>query len=632
MSVMKQLDDSKVECISQVASMYLSRVEVKNFRSLKNVTMNLEPGLNVIVGRNNTGKTNLFAAIRHAIGPAGARGEALWFSRDDFYRASAKEKSAETVSITLTFEGLTEDQRAHFFEIVDFNVTNLAQSRAVLHFEASWPEGKRHAAVERWGGGPSTDRTPVPAEILESLPITFLPALRDAEAALAPGIKSRLALLLRDLAERPGSTAETDILNIFRNANDNLEKHDLIRGVKESLQGTTKAIAGTDYTPSAIRAAELDFVRVLRTLRVQMDDMPIGDLAANGLGYNNLLYIGVILEHLKTPQRDECPLLLVEEPEAHLHPQLTMLLAEYLANKVPGGKIPQTIVTTHSPTLAASVPPSRVHVLFADSTTKEPRCNSIAKSGMDKTEEMALQRMLDISRATLYFAKGVILVEGISESLLLSVLARRLKHDLSKLHISVIPICGVAFETFKKMLHPDALGIPAAIVTDADPPIERGETWEEDQPESENGAFRISDRTVGLLRLFYNNATVEVHHSQVTLEYDLAEAGDSNATLMVEVWQDCFEGNPRTFTSERLSAAGSNRRDKALCAWRGICRASHSASKAEFAQRLAARLDQFGPDEKPVEVFEVPKYIKDAIDFVVGKVKAIAPPVGGSGT
>ena len=632
MSVMKQLNDSKMEYLSRVSTMYLSRVEIKNFRSLKNVTMNLQPGLNVIVGRNNTGKTNLFAAIRHAVGPAGARGEALWFSRDDFYRASAKEKSAETVSITLTFEGLTEDQRAHFFEIVDFNVTNLAQSRAVLHFEASWPEGKRHAAVERWGGGPSTDRTPVPAEILESLPITFLPALRDAEAALAPGFKSRLALLLRDLAERPGSTAETDILNIFRNANDNLEKHDLIRGVKESLQGTTKSIAGTDYASSAIRTAELDFVRVLRTLQVQMDDMPIGDLAANGLGYNNLLYIGVILEHLKSPQPDECPLLLVEEPEAHLHPQLTMLLAEYLANKVPGGNVPQTIVTTHSPTLAANVPPSRVHVLFTDSTTKYPHCNSIARAGMNKTEEMALQRMLDITRATLYFAKAVILVEGISESLLLSVLARRLKHDLSKLHISVIPICGVAFGTFKKLLHPDALSIPIAIVTDADPPVKRGKSWEEDQPESENGTFKVSDRTSGLVRLFGDNATVEVHHSQVTLEYDLAEAGDSNATLMAGVWRECFEGTPRTFTGIGLSATGSDRKNKALYAWRGICRASHSASKAEFAQRLAARLDHFGPDEEPIELFEVPKYIKDAIDFVVGKVKGTAPPIGGNDT
>lgn len=603
-----------------------------NFRSLKNVTMNLQPGLNVIVGRNNIGKTNLFAAIRHAIGPAGARGDALWFSRDDFYRSSAKEKSAEAVSITLTFEGLTEDQRAHFFEIVDFNVTNLAQSRAVLHFEASWPEGKRHAVIERWGGGPSADRSPVPVEILESLPITFLPALRDAEAALAPGFKSRLALLLRDLAERPGSTAENDILNIFSSANDELEKHALIREVKESLQNTTKAIAGTDYASSVIRAAELDFVRVLRTLQVQMDDMPIGDLSANGLGYNNLLYIGVILEHMKSPQSDECPLLLVEEPEAHLHPQLTILLAEYLANKVPGGKVPQTIVTTHSPTLASNVPPSRVHILFSDPITKDPRCNSIGRAGMTKTEEMALQRMLDITRATLYFAKGVILVEGISESLLFSVLARRLKHELSELHISVIPICGVAFETFEKLLHPEALGIPVAIVTDADPPVKSGSDWEEDQPECEAGAFKVSDRTSGLVQLFCSNAAVAVHYSQVTMEYDLAEAGDSNAAFMVDVWQDCFKGNPRTLTRERLLAAGSSRKDKALCVWRGMCRASHSGGKAEFAQLLAARLNEFGTDGNPVEIFEVPKYIKEAIEFVVGKVKTIAPPVGENGT
>jgi len=611
--------------------MHLSRVEVKNFRSLKNVTVNLQPGLNVIVGRNNTGKTNLFSAIRHAIGPAGARGEAIWLSRDDFYRASAKEKAAETISITLTFERLTRDHRAHFYEIVDFEVRDLAQSKAVLHFEASWPEGKHHAAVERWGGGPSAERAPVPAGILESLPITFLPALRDAEAALAPGVKSRLAPLLRDLAERRGGTAQAEIEDIFRRANESLEAQTVISDVKVSLQGTTQSIAGTDYFRSGIRAAEVDFVRILRTLQVQMEDMPIGDLAANGLGYNNLLYIAVILEHLKSPQPDECPLLLVEEPEAHLHPQLTMLLAEYLANKVPGANIPQTVVTTHSPTLVAHVPPSRVHVLFNDSTNKDLRCNSIARAGMDQTEEMALQRMLDITRATLYFAKGVILVEGISESLLFSVLARRLKHELSKLHISVIPICGVAFDTFKKLLTRDALGIPVAIVTDADPPVKSGKSWEEDQPESEGGAFKVSDRTSGLVRLFGDNGAVEVHHSQVTLEYDLAEAGDSNATLMAEVWRDCFAGQPRTFTSERLLAAGSNLRDKALCAWRGICRASHSGSKAEFAQRLSARLDQFGQDEKPVEVFEVPKYIKDAIDFVVEKVEAIAPLVAGSG-
>lgn len=605
--------------------MHLAKVEVTNFRSLKNLMVNLQPGLNVLVGRNNTGKTNLLDAIRHAIGPAGARGEALWLTGDDFYRASTSDaKAAETISITLTFEGLTDAQRAHFFEIVDFNVADLSKSKAILHFDATWPEGKRQATIDRWGGGPSADRTPVSAQILESLSVTFLPALRDAEAALAPGVKSRLALLLRDMVKRAASKTKTDIENIFRNANQDLEEQKLISDVKTSLQATTKSIAGTDYAPSAIRASGVELDRILRTLRVQMENGPIDDLSANGLGYNNLLYIAVILEHLKVPDADECPLLLVEEPEAHLHPQLTMLLAEYLANQVPGRATPQTIVTTHSPTLAASIPPSRVHVLFTDTSRKVPRCNSIAKAGMDEAEEMALQRMLDITRATLYFAKGVILVEGISESLLLPVLAKRLNHDLAKLHVSVIPICGVAFETFSKLLHPDALGIPAVFITDADPPVKKGATWEEDQPEIENEVFTISDRTAGLVQLFNNHNTVKVCHSQVTLEYDLADAGNLNSALMADVWKDCFKGSPGTFNSQRLDAAGNGRKDKALCTWRGICRASHSGSKAEFAQRLATRLEQSGKNGKSDVSFEVPKYIKDAIEFVVSKVKVLA--------
>ena len=612
--------------------MHIAKVEVTNFRSLKNVSVNLKPGLNVIVGRNNTGKTNLFAAIRHAIGPAGARGEAPWISRDDFYKASVEAKAAETISITLTFEGLTDAQRAQFFEIVDFNIANLSKSKAILRFEASWPENKRQASIDRWGGGHSAERTPVPAKILESLSVTILPALRDAEAGLAPGVKSRLALLLRELTDRAGNTAQSDIENIFRNANQALEAQPVISSVRTSLQVTTQSIAGTDYAPSAIRAVEVNIDRVLRTLRVQMEGGPIGDLSANGLGYNNLLYMAVILEHLKMPDVDECPLLLVEEPEAHLHPQLTILLAEYLATQVPGGKSPQTIVTTHSPTLAASVPPSRIHVLFTDPTTKEPRCNSIAKAGMDKVEEMALQRMLDITRATLYFAKGVILVEGISESLLLPVLAKRLNYDLAKLHISVIPICGVAFETFKKLLNPDALGIPAAIITDADPQVTKGTTWEDDLPESENGVFKLSARTSELEKVFAGHPTVLVKHSQITLEYDLAEAGDNNALVMSKVWKCCFKGIPKTLTDELVAAAGNDRKSKGLCVWRGICRASHSGSKAEFAQRLAATLEQFGNDEKTIEPFEVPRYIEDAIKFVIGKIQTATPPVESTGS
>jgi putative ATP-dependent endonuclease of OLD family len=584
----------------------------------------LRNGFNVLVGRNNTGKTNLLQAIRHAVGPSASQGDALWLKRDDFYRTSAMDTTERTIAITLTFAGLTDAQRSHFYEIVDFDLTDLAKSRAIIRFEASWPKGKRQASIRRTGGPLAAEMPEVPTRILESLPITFLPALRDAEASLAPGYRSRLAALLREVADRKGGTTEDDIKKIFSEANKGLEEHPLINEIKSSLQTTTRELAGSDYSPSAIKAAEVEFEKILRSLQVQMEGLPIGALDANGLGYNNLLYVAVVLEHLKRPDQDECPLLLVEEPEAHLHPQLTMLLADYLANKTPGTKTPQAIVTTHSPTLAASVPPNRLHLLFTDQASQRPCCNSIATANLDDREQAELQRMMDITRATLYFAKAAILVEGISDALIIPVLARRIGHDLAKLHISVIPICGVAFETFKKLLSPTVLGIPVAIVTDADPRVIRGDSWKEDTPEKEGSAFKLSDRTKKLASIFSGHPTVEVFPADLTLEYDLAKAGDNNAAVMAQVWEGCFPGKPQTFNCEKVAEAGTDCEAKAMAAWRGICRADHSGSKAEFAHRLSAKLvGSDGSRECPL-VFDAPDYLEKAIHYVVSRVTSAA--------
>ncbi len=612
--------------------MYLSTVEITSFRSFESLRIELQPGLNVLVGRNNIGKTNLLQAIRHAVGPSASRGDALWLERDDFYKDSATDITERTITITLTFNGLTEEQRAYFYEIVDFDLLDLSKSKAIIRFEASWPKSKKQASIKRTGGTAAAEAPEVPTKLLESLPITFLPALRDAEASLAPGYRSRLALLLRELAGRKGGTTEDDIKKIYANANQSLEDHPLIGDTKSSLQVTTKELAGTDYSPSAIKAAEVEFEKILRSLQIQMDGSPIGALAANGLGYNNLLYMAVVLEHLRSPDPDECPIFLVEEPEAHLHPQLTMLLADYLAKKTPGEKTPQTIVTTHSPTLAASVPPSRIHVLFSDQMSGKPRCNSLANATMDEKERGELQRMMDITRATLYFAKAVILVEGISEALLVPALAQRLGHDLAKLHITVIPICGVAFGTFKKLLDPSVFGIPVAIVTDADPPVSRGTSWEQDAPEAEGSGFKMSDRTTKLVDIFAGHTTVKVRHSQITLEYDLAEAGDDNAAVMAAAWEDCFVGTPGTFNQTKVIEAGNDRKAKAMAVWRGICRADHTGSKAEFAHRLAAKL--IGADGSGLcpAFFTVPGYLKEAIDHVVTSVSETAsgPEVAGA--
>jgi len=545
-----------------------------------------------------------------------SRGEALWLDRDDFYRESAVDTTERTIDITLTFTKLSEPERAHFYEIVDFDLSNLDQSKAIIRFEASWRADRRRPSIKRTGGSQAGESPEVPTRILESLPITFLPALRDAEACLSPGYRSRLATLLREkLTSTPD--AEAKLKKIFHVANKRLERQKVVSSITSSLQGTTQGMAGSDYVPSSITAAEVKLDRILRSLQLQMDGTQVASLDANGLGYNNLLYMAVVLEHLKSPGVNECPMLFVEEPEAHLHPQLAMLLADYLATKTPGVSAPQTLVTTHSPTLAANVPPSRVHVLCADRSGR-PSCNSLARAGMDpKTnEEGQLQRMMDITRATLYFAKGAILVEGISESLLIPVLARRLGHDLAKLHISVIPICGVAFGTFKKLLDPAVLSIPVAIVTDADPTVTRGETWEADTV-----GVGTCDRTENLKALFDRHPTVYVQTSHVTLEYDLAKAGDGNAKTMAEVWESCFVGKPGTFNADKVAAAGDDLESKALATWRGICCASHSGSKAEFAHRLAARLAEKNDAGQPKLDFGIPPYIKLAIEYVMKRLE-----------
>lgn len=592
----------------QTRFMHLQRVEIKNFRNLQSVDVWLQPGLNVLVGRNNTGKSTLLLAIRHALGQSSARGDApLWLEEDDLHRGSDG-SSANVIQISLTFAELSLFQQAQFLEILDRGDDG-SLSVARIHFEATWHPKKSRFHTDRWGGPLDGERTAIPNEILEALPVTFLPALRDAEAALSPGSRSRLARLLEDYArEHGGDEHEPRIRQIFEDANAALHKERLISTVAGKLRKAAAGMAGSDYVPATIKAVEPRFSRILRSLRIELAEGPIADLASSGLGYNNLLYIATVLAHLRESPADEVPLLLIEEPEAHLHPQLTVRLGEYLAD-LQGGAPPQTLVTTHSPTLVSRVKPSQVLVQHARPGSGALTCNALFRLKLTQSEERKLQRMLDITRATLYFAKGLILVEGISESLLIPELASRIGINLSEHHISVVPTCGVDFPTLLHVLCEEGFGVPTAILTDGDPEIV-GEHLGEKRPKcDEHGKPIPCDRVVRLQALLEDRADVRVFPSSVTLEYDLAEAGDRNPWVMAELWKEILPRG-RTFNRELL-AAQTCHSDRALTVWRGVCLANHSGSKAELAHRLAEWLAENQEAE-----FTLPEYIENAIRWV----------------
>lgn len=607
--------------------MYLSKLTIKNFRSIQDLTIDFEKDLNVFVGKNNTGKSTIIDAIRLALSTYVNNPNPIRITEDDFYKATSESKRAESFTIKMTFADLSENQRTKFFEIVDFDLTNMEKSVAKLEYTASWPlkNGSR-VSVKRSGGPESPEKTEVPQKIMEQFSVIYLPALRDAETALTAGNKSQLATLLKNLSKEE---SQQHIEEQHSEFNKKISEEKFIKDVVNGINSITKEVADVDSQNSRIVAADTDFLKILRTLQVQMDGNPVNDLSANGLGSNNLLYIAVVLQYLKKLPNDECAILLIEEPEAHLHPQMVLSLSKYLSNNLPVDSKPQTIITTHSPTLVTDIPIDKMHILFK---TGDMHCCALKNAGFTDPEKRQFSRLMDITRSTLYFAKGVILVEGISEAILIPVLAQRIGIDLRKKQISVIPICGVSFEIFQKIFNKDVFNIPVAIITDGDPQVtypskstsdkadeksfEKGKNWQEAYVDWDSlGDKKVCDRTQKLLNTFDPFDNVFVRNSTITLEYDLAKASEDNPLTMAKAWEKCFTGQPHTLTEDLIQQLPTLE-ERAKRIWRVICLSGNSHGKGDFASNLASLLEEIDNNGQYINKFEVPVYILRSINFV----------------
>ena len=624
--------------------MYLSQLTIQNFRSIKDLTINFEKDLNVFVGKNNTGKSSIIDAIRLALSTYVNNPNPIRITEDDFYKETSESRRTESFTIKMTFAGLTENQRTKFFEIVDFDLTNMENSVAKLEYTASWPlkNGSR-VSVKRSGGPESPEKTEVPQKIMEQFSIIYLPALRDADTALTAGNKSQLAMLLKNLSKEE---SQQHIEEQHSEFNKKISEEEFIKDVVNGINSITKEVADVDSPNSRIVAADTDFLKILRTLQVQMDGNPVNDLSANGLGSNNLLYIAVVLQYLKKLPNDECAILLIEEPEAHLHPQMVLSLSKYLSNNLPVDSKPQTIITTHSPTLVTDIPIDKMHILFK---TEEVHCSALKKAGFTEPEKRQFSRLMDITRYTIYFAKGVILVEGISEAILIPVLAQRMGIDLRKKQISVIPICGVSFEIFKKIFNENVFGIPVAIITDGDPKItypsvsndidddvDNDEDSEENEESSDKGqnwrkayinweslkGMKICKRTKKLKTSLKDLSNIKVFNSSITLEYDLARVSNDNALVISLAWERCFKGRPKLLNTGVINGLPT-RKAKAEHIWRVVClsKNKNGPGKGDLASNLALLLDEKNTDANPSYTFIVPPYIQKALKFVDDRVK-----------
>lgn len=365
-----------------------------------------------------------------------------------------------------------------------------------------------------------------------------------------------------------------------------------------------------------------DFKRFSSRLSLMVDAF---EIEQNGLGFNNLIFMAVVLSELARNQESAYRGLIVEEPEAHLHPQLQAVLLRYLENIKatqatsvetpqdtatdgqasinPDDTPVQVFVTSHSPNFASI---AKLSSLICLTETDEGATSFLPRSvvfGKGKREK--LERYLDVTRAELFFARRIIFVEGAAELMLVSVLAQRSGHSLRDHAVSLISVEGLNFDCFMPLFGKGRICIPVAVITDADPSEEVGGKTQALYPKS-GDTVPVSDNTQVMLKL--SDEFVGVFHGLKTLEYDLALYG-SNRVAMLKTLKLL---HPKIGVEVETSVtAATDDAAKARALFSGMFeRSSGNVSKGRFGQALAQELS-----DASVEC-DVPPYIQKAIEHV----------------
>lgn len=575
--------------------MYLSELEIKNFRRLASVKLKFEAGLNIILGPNNVGKSAIIEALRSLL--AGADDpypRLLW---DDVHCPKGGERKGQ-ISFKFVFRDLDPDEEADFLGALTKDTSGaLVASMTVQYGE---PDKTGRLKVKRWCG--DHEENPMTSDMLENLRSVYLPPLRDAGQGLKPGRSSQLARLVQLLSDDAGRDA---INQQLRELDKELKKQAPLVETHTAIDKRHKAMIGTAMQQAIeLGLSGTDFQKLSARLSMLVDTF---EIEHNGLGFNNLLFMAVVLSELAMNPDASFRSLIVEEPEAHLHPQLQSILLKYLTSieSSEGEKPVQVFVTSHSPNFASIAPLKTIVCLVEAETGIEafaPRDVTFKKGDREK-----LERYLDVTRGEIFFARRIIFVEGAAEQMMIHVLAEKAGQNLRDQAVSVISVDGLNFDCFLPLFGEKALKIPVAVLTDADPQkILSPDTDPVAHYPGPGEAITISDNTASLKKL--EDKFVRVFYGQKTFEYDLALEADNIATMLAGLKSI----HPQIGTSlDAQVALAASVQEKAKALFQGMFeRSQNNVQKGKFGQALAAQIQDKG---QPVTV---PDYIKRAIGHV----------------
>ena len=632
--------------------MYLSEVKLWNFRKYgirgddpdkpePGLSLNLQPGLNVLIGENDSGKTTIIDAIRYTLGTQSR--EWIRYEDTDFHECDGIR--SDTFKIECIFRGFNDTEAAPFLEWLGFEEIN-DKKEYVLTTRLS-AQRRQDRIVTDLKAGPDEIGISIDGEARSRLRVTYLKPLRDAVNELTAGRRSRFAQILRshrafqklvvDGEEQPHELEE-----IINDANEEISQYfkpdgeekndgkagDLLRRINRYL---SNFFAQGDEKTAHVEIAGTDLVNILQRLELTLEDNPAG------LGALNLLYIAAELLLLHSGEFKGLRLAMIEELEAHLHPQAQIRLLHFLQNSNNSG---QLILSTHSSLLGASIDLKKTIICIDD---------NVFPMGEEYTELLPknyefLQRFLDVTKANLFFARGVMIVEGDAENLLIPQIAKIIDRPLHKYGVSIVKVGSTAYSHYEKIFirkDGQTMGIRVAVITDMDvKPLE----WysDKDAPLTAEEIEDAKEDKLEIKSIKYADPNVRRFISpNWTLEYEIALSKTRELLLKAILWsekkQNAVSGIPKDEKEKEVEETAESEFARWETDWEEDERyceivayeifqktlLDKRISKAIVAQEFAFLLSEIDPERARKCIIDSPSlsYLVDAICHVTKPIR-----------